>query len=110
MTLTARADVATDAPACYAKQLVSHLGRRTTWTTVGDTATAAIAGGTGRVVAGNGILTLLAEAPDAESLAQVQHVLGDHLVRFGARSELVVTWTAGNGTPLPAPAPGVHRR
>jgi hypothetical protein len=37
--------------------------------------------------------TLLAEAPDEESLARVQHVLGSHLERFGQRNELAVTWT-----------------
>ena len=58
--LTARADVPTEAPARYAKQLLSHLGRRTTWTTDGDTSSAGIAGGTGRVVVGDGVLTLVA--------------------------------------------------
>jgi hypothetical protein len=93
--LTARADVATDSPARYAKQLVSHLGRRTTWRTEGDTSTAEVAGGTGTIVVGDGVLTLLAEAPDAETLATVQHVLGSHLERFGQRNELAVVWSTG---------------
>jgi hypothetical protein len=38
--LAARADVPTPTPARYAKQLLSHLGQRTTWTTAGDTSTA----------------------------------------------------------------------
>ncbi len=112
MTLTARADVATDAPARYARQLVSHLGRRVEWTTDGDTSTAAIAGGRGTVVAGEAVLTLLAEATDAETLARVQHVLGSHLERFGQRNELAVRWTAGDDpppTPTPA-APEDHSR
>jgi uncharacterized protein len=92
--LTAHADVATDAPARYAKQLISHLGRRVPWTTEGTTSTAEIAGGTGTVVVGDGVLTLRAEAPDAESLARVQHVLGSHLERFGQRNELAVSWLA----------------
>jgi len=58
--LTARADVPTGTPDRYARQLLSHLGRRTTWTTDGDTSTAEIAGGTGRVVVGDGLLTLVA--------------------------------------------------
>jgi uncharacterized protein len=92
--LTAHADVATDAPARYAKQLLSHLGRRVPWTTEGNTSTAEIAGATGVVVVGEGVLTLRAEAPDAESLARVQHVLGSHLERFGQRNELAVSWLA----------------
>jgi hypothetical protein len=91
--LTARADVPTDAPARYAKQLVSHLGRRVEWTTDGPVSTATIAGGTGIVEVGDGILTLHAEASDAETLARVQDVLGRHLERFGQRNELVVTWS-----------------
>jgi hypothetical protein len=38
--LTARAAVPTGTPERYAKQLLSHLGRRTSWTTDGDTSTA----------------------------------------------------------------------
>jgi hypothetical protein len=90
--LSARADVPTDTPERYAKQLVAHLGRRVEWTTDGDTSTARFGDGTGRVVVGAGVLTLLAEAPDAEGLARVQDVLGRHLERFGQRNELAVTW------------------
>ncbi|TFV88739.1 DUF2218 domain-containing protein [Blastococcus sp. CT_GayMR16] len=95
--LTARADVPTEAPARYAKQLVSHLGRRVEWTTDGAVSTATIAGGTGIVEVGDGVLTLRAEAPDSESMARVQDVLGRHLERFGQRNELVVTWSGGPG-------------
>jgi hypothetical protein len=94
-SLTARADVRTDVPERYAKQLVSHLGRRTEWTTEGPTSTADIAGGRGAVEVGEGILTLRATAPDPETLDRVQDVLGRHLERFGQRNELVVVWTAG---------------
>ncbi len=91
--LTSRADVVTDAPARYAKQLVSHLGRRTDFTTAGATSTAAMAGGTGSIRIGDGVLTLVAEAPDPETLRRVQDVLGRHLERFGQRNELTVAWT-----------------
>jgi hypothetical protein len=102
--LTAHADVPTQTPARYAKQLVSHLGQRVSWSTDGETSTAEIAGGTGTVVVGDGVLTLLAEAPDAESLARVQHVLGSHLERFGQRNELTVTWI-DDTTSLAGPTP-----
>src|SRR5215203_4483091 len=92
-TLTARADVPTDAPERYAKQLVSHLGRRVEFTVDGPTSTTAIAGGTGVVQVGEGVLTLRAEAPDQETLERVQDVLGRHLERFGQRNELAVVWT-----------------
>ena len=108
--LTARADVPTTAPARYAKQLLSHLGRRVTWTTDGDTSTAELAGGTGTVIVGDGVITLLARAPDAEALARVQHVLGSHLERFAQRNELAVTWSSDavpGSRPTP-PAPEEH--
>jgi hypothetical protein len=92
-TLTARADVPTDAPERYAKQLVAHLGRKVEFTIDGPTSTATIAGGTGVIEVGDGVLTLLAEAPDAETLDRVQDVLGRHLERFGQRTELTVVWT-----------------
>jgi len=91
--LTARADVRTDAPERYAKQLVSHLGRKVEFTTEGATSTAAIAGGIGVIEVGEGVLRLRAEAPDAETLDRVQDVLGRHLERFGHRNELTVVWT-----------------
>jgi len=110
--LTARAAVPTSTPERYAKQLLSHLGHRTSWITDGDASTAQIAGGTGRVVLGDGLLTLIAEAPEADTLARVQHVLGSHLERFGQRNELTVTWVGDAGpagAPTP-PAPADHER
>ena len=91
----ATASVVTDKPERYAKQLVSHLGRRLTWTTEGPTSSATIGAGIGSVTTGDGVLMLTASAPDPESLATIQDVLGRHLERFGQRDELVVDWTVG---------------
>jgi hypothetical protein len=96
--LTARADVVTDNPARYAKQLVTHLAHKLDFTVDGPTSTAQIAGGTGTVVVGAQSLTLLAQGPDENVLALVEHVLGSHLERFGARSELVVDWQRTTAT------------
>jgi hypothetical protein len=97
--LTARADVPTEAPARYAKQLVAHLGRKVEFTTDGDTSTAAFGEGIGSVVVGDGVLTLIARAPHTEALARVQDVLGRHLERFGQRNELTVTWSESASGP-----------
>jgi hypothetical protein len=91
---TSRADVPTDAPERYAKQLVAHLGHRLTFTTTGAISTAVIGDGSGRVEVGDGVLTLHASAPDRETLERIQDVLGRHLERFGTRAELTVVWTA----------------
>ena len=97
-TLAYRADVATDAPERYAKQLVAHLGRKAafvdTETPVGPGSSLRIGTATGSVVPGDGVLVLLASGDDADDVARTQHVLGSHLERFGQRAELVVTWRA----------------
>ena len=97
MILRARADVSTDAPERYAKQLVSHLGRRVDWSSDGDTHRATISRADARVVVGESVLSLLVDAPDRESLERAEHVLGSHLERFGQRNELVVTWQEDAG-------------
>ncbi|MEV0974214.1 DUF2218 domain-containing protein [Microtetraspora glauca] len=90
---TSIAYVATDAAARYAKQLASHLGRKSEAEELPD--------GGYRLIfsAGEGVLTpeadrlvMRASAADAESLGVVQDVLGRHLERFGQRNELTVTW------------------
>jgi hypothetical protein len=99
--LRARATVVTDAPDRYAKQLLAHLGHKATRTPIPGQPEPAgqlvFSYGVGTVVPGEGRLVLGAEAADAESLAHVEDVLARHLVKFGARRELVVTWgTAEN--------------
>lgn len=98
MTLRSIASVATDAPARYAKQLLSHLGRKNTVEPLdGDPEGGRLvfAYGTGTVRPVDGVLLLLAEAEGPEDLAHVQDVLKRHLERFGAKRELIVTWETG---------------
>jgi len=82
--------IATDRPARYLKQLVSHVGRKVTVDEADGAATFRLAPGVvgTAVIEGDG-LRVGAEAPDAESMARVQHVVGDHLVRFMGRGETV---------------------
>jgi hypothetical protein len=93
---TSTAAVSTEASERYAKQLLAHLGRKNPVEPVEGTPNA------GRLVFAYGIgtvrpeidrLVLEADAPDEESLARVQDVLGRHLERFGARRELTVRWS-----------------
>jgi hypothetical protein len=72
---------------------VSHLGRKVDFAVEGPASTASIAGGTGIIEVGDGVLVLRAEAPDRATLDRVQDVLGRHLERFGQRNELTVAWT-----------------
>src|SRR4051812_36494563 len=91
--IASRADVRTDTPARYAKQLVAHLGRRIGFNTEGAASTATLGTATARIEVGDGLLILLAAGPDEADVARVEHVLGSHLERFGQRNELTVTWT-----------------
>jgi hypothetical protein len=99
-TIGSRADVATGTPARYAKQLISHLGRKVSFTgdAISSPATAVIGAATGAIVAGDGVLTLLAVGADEESVARVEQVLGGHLERFAQREGLTVRWRRAHPT------------
>jgi len=87
------AHVATPTPERYAKQLASHLGHRVPVTEAPDGSTVLTFGaGTGTLRSEPGQLVMEAQAGDAAGLAQVEDVLARHLVRFGERQELTVTW------------------
>lgn len=94
-----RADVRTDRPARYGKQLVSHLTRRSTGEWSADDETGWIDFGSGRAdlscVPGALQLSVTAESGDLDRL---EDVVGRHLVRFGVRDELVVSWQRDDGT------------
>ena len=91
--ITSRADVATNTPDRYAKQLVAHLGRKLEFTTDSATSTAALGAATAQIVVGDGTLSLIASGTDEEAVTRAEYVLGSHLERFGQRNELTVTWT-----------------
>jgi hypothetical protein len=87
--------VVTDTPARFAKQLLSHLGRKSTVEALEgepEGGRLVFAYGSGTIRPRDGALVLVADAPDADGLAHVEDVLARHLERFGARSELAVTW------------------
>ena len=92
MPETAHAAVVTDAPARYAKQLASHLGRRAEVRDETDGTRLVLGSSSCLVVVADGVLELRAEAESTEDLDRVTDVVGSHLVRFGQRNELVVDW------------------
>jgi hypothetical protein len=95
------ARVATDRPHRYAKQLASHLGRRsrTSWDEETGEGGIVFQDGTGALTATEGALLLAVEAGDAGQLAVLEDVVGRHLVRFGTKDELVVEWKRDTGEP-----------
>jgi uncharacterized protein len=93
--LTSSAVVATDAPARYAKQLLSHLGRKNTVEPLdgdADGGRLVFAYGTATLRAASGELHIDAASDDDDGLAHVEDVVKRHLERFGARAELTVAW------------------
>jgi hypothetical protein len=97
---TSTADVATDRAARYGKQLVSHLGRRSSGEWNDDTGTGWIALDAARaeLQALPHSLRIVLSAQPAEC-ARFEDVVGRHLVRFGVRDELVVRWSRAEATP-----------
>ena len=57
--------------------------------------------GSGRVTlaAGDGVLLMGLVADDAEARDRLEGVVGRHLVKFGAKDELVCAWARTDGTP-----------
>ena len=93
VVLRSTAVVTTEAPERYAKQLLSHLGRKAAVEPIdGAGGRLVFAYGTGTVRPENHQLVLEAVAADVDSLAHVEDVLARHLEKFGARRELVVNW------------------
>ena len=95
VVLRSTAVVTTEAPERYAKQLLSHLGRKAAVETIDGQAAGGrlvFAYGTGTVRPESNQLVLEAVAADADSLAHVEDVLARHLEKIGARRELVVNW------------------
>jgi hypothetical protein len=90
--LTSQADVRTDVPARYAKQLGSHLGHKLPVQVAGDTTRIIFPSGDCLLVPGDGVLQMRATAPSEEALTRIEEVVGRHLEKFGARAGLVVNW------------------
>ncbi|WP_308249688.1 DUF2218 domain-containing protein [Sphaerisporangium fuscum] len=100
---TSTAHVLTARPDRYIKQLVAHMGHRTSTEISGD--------GRGVITLSRGRcvlvplrdgLRMIASAADAEGVAAVQDVVARHLLRFATQEELKVEWTE------PVAADAVH--
>ncbi|WP_431278191.1 DUF2218 domain-containing protein [Leifsonia poae] len=90
--LSSRAEVHTDRPERWAKQLVSHLSTKLTTREVPNGHALEIGDAEGRVLVEPGRLVLTAVADDEETLERVENVLASHLERFGAAEGIKVDW------------------
>lgn len=107
MTIKSTAHVTTDRPGRYGKQLASHLGRRlqSNWDAEAERGQITFGGEefSGGLV-GEVTLTatertlLLQLATEEQHVEQLEGVVGRHLVGFGKKDELAVSFKRSNGT------------
>jgi uncharacterized protein len=92
--VSSEALVVTDRPARYGKQLVAHLGRYGggEWSDNEERGWIQFTGGRAEVACVPDGLRLSVEA-GADDLDRLQDVVGWHLIRFGAKDELAVSWS-----------------
>lgn len=90
--ITSRAEVATDKPVAYMRQLCKHFGHKIDASFDDDSGHIQFEFGRCELHAAARTLTLDVSAPDAESHQRMENVIGSHLERFGRRDELSVAW------------------
>ncbi|HWE08795.1 MAG TPA: DUF2218 domain-containing protein [Solirubrobacteraceae bacterium] len=92
-TLTSRADVATEKPVPYMRQLCKHFGHKVDASFDDDSGYIQFEFGRCELYAADGELQLTVTAADDEGRRRMQHVISSHLERFGKRDELSVDWS-----------------
>jgi len=90
--MTSEAHVRTETPGRYITRLCKHFAHKVPATFTADEGRIEFGMGVGTLAAAPGVLTLRAEAEDAEALARVEDVLARHLVRFAEPEALEIAW------------------
>ncbi|HUA69922.1 MAG TPA: DUF2218 domain-containing protein [Solirubrobacteraceae bacterium] len=90
--ITSRADVATDKPVAYMRQLCKHFGHKVDASFGEDSGHIQFDFGRCQLHATDRTLRLEVTAADAESHERMERVIGSHLERFGRRDSLTVAW------------------
>jgi uncharacterized protein len=92
-TLTSHADVTTEKPSPYMRQLCKHFGHKVDASFDDDSGYIQFEFGRCELHAADGTLGLTVTAANEESQQRMRNVIGSHLERFGKRDELTVTWS-----------------
>ena len=90
--ITSRAEVPTEKPVAYMRQLCKHFGHKVDASFGEDSGYIQFEFGRCELHASNGTLTLDVSAPDEPSHERMERVIGSHLERFGRRDGLSVAW------------------
>jgi hypothetical protein len=91
--IKSRAEVATDKPVAYMRQLCKHFGHKVDASFGEDSGYIQFEFGRCELRASDGSLLLGVSAPDEESHERMERVVGSHLERFGRRDGLSVSWS-----------------
>ena len=86
------AEVATDKPVAYMRQLCKHFGHKVDASFDDDSGHIQFEFGRCELRADSGTLHLAVSADTDENRQRLRNVVGSHLERFGRRDELSVTW------------------
>jgi hypothetical protein len=95
--ITSRAEVPTDKPVAYMRQLCKHFGHKVDASFDDDSGYIQFEFGRCELQASGAVLAIEVSAPDDESHERMERVVGSHLERFGRRDELSVSWTEADG-------------
>ena len=90
--ITSQADVATDKPVAYMRQLCKHFGHKTDASFGDDSGYIQFEFGRCELQAADGTLRLVVSAADDEQHERMERVVASHLERFGKRDGLTVSW------------------
>jgi uncharacterized protein len=90
--ITSHADVTTDKPVAYMRQLCKHFGHNTDASFGEDSGYIQFDFGRCELRAVDGTLRLDVSAADEEQHERMERVVGSHLERFGRRDSLTVSW------------------
>jgi hypothetical protein len=90
--ITSHAEVMTDKPVAYMRQLCKHFGHKTDTSFGEDSGYIQFDFGRCELHAANETLRLVVSAPDGEQHERMERVVGSHLERFGRRDGLTVSW------------------
>jgi uncharacterized protein len=90
--ITSSATVETEKPVPYMRQLCKHFAHKREASFDDDSGYIQFDFGRCELLARDGCLELVVSAPDEESRARLEQVIGSHVERFGRRDGLSVTW------------------
>lgn len=86
------AQVESERASIYLQQLCKHFAHKMAVEFTPERGVIPFSVGTCRLEAAGNILTMRAEAEDAERLAQLQDIIARHLVRFAFRAPPEIVW------------------